>query len=93
MRIFFTRRAERNYDAIKNYIREEFGETTVKEFIQKTDYFFNLLQHYPMMGQIEKDDIRGFQFSPQTRILYRIRGEKIVILALFDVRQHPKKKF
>jgi hypothetical protein len=45
------------------------------------------------MGQIEKDDIRGFQLSPHIRILYRIREEKIVVLALFDVRGNPKKKF
>jgi hypothetical protein len=45
------------------------------------------------MGQIENGDIRGFQLSPQTRILYRIRDEKIIILAFFDVRQNPNKKF
>jgi hypothetical protein len=44
------------------------------------------------MGQVEKDDIRGFQLSPQTRILYRIRDEKIIILSFFDVRQNPTKK-
>jgi hypothetical protein len=69
------------------------GETTAKEFTRKTDEFFNLLKGYPAMGQIEKDEIRGFQLTPQTRILYRTRGEKIIILGFFDVRQNPKKKF
>jgi len=45
------------------------------------------------MGQTEKDDIKGFQLSSQTRILYRIKKEKIIVLAFFDVRQNPKKKF
>jgi plasmid stabilization system protein ParE len=93
MKILFTRRAERNYDAIRDYIRKEFGEKTAAQFVQKADEFFNLLKHYPNMGQVEKDDIRGFQLSPQTRILYRVKGEKIAILAFFDVRQNPKKKF
>jgi hypothetical protein len=44
------------------------------------------------MGQVEKNDIRGFQLSPQTRMLYRIRDEKIIIIAFFDVRQNPNKK-
>ena len=44
------------------------------------------------MGQIEKDDIRGFQLSPQTRILYRVKKEKIIILAFFAVKTNPKKK-
>ena len=93
MQIFLTRRAERNYDSIKGYIKQEWGDTTAGEFVQKTDELFSLLKIYPSMGQIEKDDIRGFQLSPHTRILYRIKPEKIVVLAFFDVRQNPKKKF
>jgi plasmid stabilization system protein ParE len=93
MKIFLTRRAEQNYDSIKAYIKQEWGEKTVGEFIQKTDELFNLLKNFPAIGQIEKDDIRGFQLSPQTRILYRTKKERIVILAFFDVRQNPKKKF
>lgn len=45
------------------------------------------------MGQFENYDIRGFQLSHQTRILYRIKDNKIIILSFFDVRQDPNKKF
>lgn len=38
------------------------------------------------------NDIRGFQLSRKTRMLYRIRDNKIIILSFFDVRQDPKKK-
>lgn len=61
--------------------------------VLKTDDFFNLLKAHPAMGQIERDEIRGFQLTPQTRILYRTKGDRIIILALFDVRRNPKKKF
>jgi len=30
------------------------------------------------MGHIENGDIRGFQLSRQTRLLYRVRNEKII---------------
>jgi plasmid stabilization system protein ParE len=93
MTVFLTRRAEKNYDAIKGHIRKKWGERTAEEFALKADEFFNLLKTYPAMGQIEKDDIRGFQLTPQARILYRTKGEKIINLALFDVRQNPGKKF
>jgi len=92
MTVFLTRRAEKNYDAIKERIRKRWGEKTAEEFTLKTDEFFNLLKAYPAMGQIEKDEIRGFQLTPQTRILYRTKGDLIIILALFDVRRNPKKK-
>jgi plasmid stabilization system protein ParE len=94
MQVFVTPRAERSFDSIVDYIKNKWGENTAKQFIRKTDETFKLLKNYPAMGQIEKGDIRGFQlFSPQIKILYRIRNEKIIILALFDVRQDSTKKF
>ena len=93
MDVFLTRRAEKNYDAIKRYIKVERGEKTAEEFVRKTDELFHLLKGYPAIGEIEKDDIRGFQLTPQTRILYRTKGSKIIVLAFFDVRQNPGKKF
>ena len=93
MHVFVTPRAERNFELIVEYINDKWGESTARQFVQKTDEIFKLLKNYPSIGQIEKGDIRGLRLSPQTRILYRIREEKIIILSFFDVRQDPKKKF
>lgn len=93
MQVYVTPRAEQNFDSIVNYIRQNFGEKTAKEFIHKANEIFELLREFPFMGQVESGDIRGFQLSRQTRLLYRVRNNKIIILALFDVRQDPKKKF
>lgn len=92
MEVYVTPRAERKFDSIINHIKGKWGEKTAKEFIQKVDEIFKLLKNYPLIGQVEKNDIRGFQLSPQTRILYAIRHDKIIILSFFDVRQDPKKK-
>jgi plasmid stabilization system protein ParE len=92
MQVFATPRAERHFDAIINYIKQKWGEKTAQQFVEKADEIFKLLKNYPLMGQVEKDDIRGFQLSHQTRMLYRIKDEKIIILAFFDVRQNPNKK-
>lgn len=93
MQVFVTPRAEQNFDSIVDYISNKWGEATARQFVQKTDEIFKLLKNYPLIGQVEKGDIRGLQLSPQTRILYRIREERIIVLAFFDVRQNPKKKF
>lgn len=93
MQVFVTPRAEQNFDSIIAYLKQKCGEKTAKQFVQKTDDIFKLLKNYPLIGQVEKDDIRGFQLSQQTRILYRIRDQKIIILAFFDVRQSPDKMF
>mgnify|MGYP001052706347 CR=1 FL=1 len=93
MEVFVTSKAEESFDSIVNFIRNKWGENTAKQFIQKTDDIFSLLRKYPFVGQLEKDNIRGFQLSPQTSILYTIRNEKIVILSFFDARQDPKKRY
>ena len=92
MQVYITPRAERNFDSIVDYIKQKWGEKTAREFIQKVDEIFILLKNFPLMGQVENNDIRGFQLSRQTRIVYRIRDNKIIILSFFDVRQDPKKK-
>jgi len=53
-----------------------------------------LLEIFPEMGSFDlaEKQIRGFQMLKQIRLLYRIKGEKIIVIAFFDVRQNPKKK-
>ncbi len=94
MKIFLTIRAERNYRSIQDYISRKFGVNAANAFEQKTLNFFDLLLAYPEMGFIEENDrqIRGFQLTRNTRIFYRIKGKKVIILAFFDVRQDPNKR-
>ena len=93
MQVLVTARAEKSFDSIVGYIKDKWGDRTAKQFILKTDEIFKLLKSYPTMGQIEHGDIRGFRLSRQTRLLYRIKNKKIIILAFFDQRQNPNKKF
>jgi len=94
MKIFLTKRATNKFRSIKGYIAEEWGDHVANAFEQKTIDFFDLLGNFPEMGSVEvsKKQIRGFQLTKQTRIFYRIKDERIIILTFFDVRQHPLKK-
>ena len=94
MRISLTKRAEKNYRSIKDYITNEWGERVAEAFEQKTVDFLDLLEDFPEMGVVEviEKQIRGFQLTKQTRVFYRIKGERIIILTFFDVRQDPKKR-
>jgi plasmid stabilization system protein ParE len=71
MQVFVTPRAEKNFESIVGYIKAKWGEGTANEFVLKTDRLFKLLRNYPTIGKIESGDIRGFQLSAQTRILYK----------------------
>lgn len=92
MKVFLTRRAERNYNSILEYINQEWGSKTAQTFSNKADTTFKLLEAFPQMGHPEINDIRGFLLTKQTKILYRIKDQRIIILSFFDVRQDPKRR-
>jgi plasmid stabilization system protein ParE len=77
MKIFLTRRAEKNYDSIKDHIKEKFGQRTAEQFVQKTDEFFSLLKNYPAIGQVEKNDIRDFRFPRKQEFFTGRRARKL----------------
>ncbi len=94
MRISLTKRAQRNYRSIKEYITNEWGERVAEAFEQKIIDFLDILEDFPEIGVIEipEKKIHGFQLTKQTRVFYRIKEKRIIILTFFDVRQNPKKK-
>lgn len=94
MKIVLTKRAIKRYHSIKDYISAEWGESISTAFEQKTISFLDLLEAFPEIGELEHLDkqIRGFQLTKQTRVFYRVKEGRIIILTFFDVRQHPKKK-
>lgn len=94
MKISLTKRAERNFNSIKRYIAKEWGERVAEIFEQKTVDFFDLLIDFPEIGTVEVSEkqIRGFQLTKQTRVFYRIKSDRIIVLSFFDVRQDVQKK-
>ncbi len=94
MKIVLTARASQHFSSIKNYLAKEWGEKVAEAFEQKTIDLFGLLKLFPEMGTIEvgEKQIYGFQLTKQTRIFYRIKGDQIIILAFFDVRQNPERR-
>ena len=65
MRISLTKRAEKNYRSIKDYVTNEWGELVAEPFEQKTVDFLDLLEDFPEIGVVEVTEkkIRGFQLK------------------------------
>lgn len=95
MEIFLTKRANSKLIEIRDRIRNEWGDNVAQAFEDRVNGFFEVLKYFPEIGSIElaEKSIRGFQISKQTRVFYRVKGEKIIILNFFEVRQDPRKKF
>jgi plasmid stabilization system protein ParE len=92
--IKWTKRAEINFNNTVNYIHSEWGPGSARKFIRKVNILLTTLKNQPKIGRIEIEEkgIRSFVFSRQNSIVYRIKGNMVIILAIFDNRQNPKSK-
>ncbi len=61
-KIVWTKRADKKYDAIVEYLSKEQGERVTEEFIKRTYSFLDLLIDFPEIGTVENAEksIRGF---------------------------------
>ncbi|HOY95302.1 MAG TPA: type II toxin-antitoxin system RelE/ParE family toxin [Catalimonadaceae bacterium] len=93
MKIFVSKKAEKDLHSILDYLRNNWNEKVAQAFIKKTADVFTLLEAFPEMGQVDfpEKQIRGFQMVKQVRLIYRIKESRIIILSFFDVRQNPNK--
>lgn len=76
------------------FLAENWPESVVDEFIDNVFKAVDLLQEYPEIGQktAKSNTIRSYLVKPYTRLIYRIKPGKIVILRLVDTRQKPGRR-
>ncbi len=94
MTIYFTPTAQKKLELIWNYLKVEFGEKAAHTFQEKTSKFLNTVSEFPEIGisEVPEKNIRSYLITSKTRVFYRIKGSRILILTFFDVRQNPLKK-
>ena len=94
LEIYWTKRADKKFDRILEYLQIEWGENVAKAFTKKVYEFLDILSEFPEIGTIENKEngIHGFTIIKQVNLFYRISGDKIILLNFLDNRQHPKKK-
>ena len=92
--IRWTKRAEKKFDIIIEYLLAEWNEQITEAFVKKVYDFIDTLADFPEIGIIENKEkaIRGFTVIKQINIFYHIDGSQIIILDFFDNRQAPKRK-
>jgi plasmid stabilization system protein ParE len=92
LKIFWTKRAEKKFDRIPEYFAGEYGKRITGSFVKKVYDFKDILSEFPEIGNLENKEkgIPGFTLFKQIDIFYRITGNAIVILDLFDNGQNPE---
>lgn len=93
--VVFTRRAEKDFEIISEYIEAAFGDISALRFKNLVFEFAAILHSFPEIGSLEINDknIRASVIHKRLKVFYRIKNNKVIILRLFDTRQHPDKKF
>ena len=92
--VVWNRRASDSFNAIIQYLENEWGGNVTKDFVNRTYRLLDLLAANPEMGSIEHHDkqIRGFVITKHNTLFYRVEDTRLVLLHFFDNRQDPKKK-
>jgi plasmid stabilization system protein ParE len=95
LEVYWSKRADKKFDRILEYLLLEWGESVTKLFVKKVYGFLEILSEFPEIGSIENEEkgIRGFTIFKQINIFYKIDDSKIILLNFFDNRQHPEKKW
>jgi plasmid stabilization system protein ParE len=93
-KVVWTKRASKKFDKIVEYLETDWNENVVRAFVQQTESILELLSENPELGTIEHSGkgIYGFSLTKHNRLFYRFNDSRLVVLNLFDNRQHPKRK-
>jgi plasmid stabilization system protein ParE len=92
--VIFKKRFINNLVKVQLYLEKEWGEKIATQFLKKIDNRINMLKAYPNSGiRSEKiPGVRGLLITKHNIMFYRIDGNKIVILNLYDTRSNPAKR-
>lgn len=94
--IVWSRRAEKAYGKIIDYVLSEFGEKRAKKYVSDVYEEVDKLKNYPELGQVEpwlegsKYEFRRLVIHKLTKVIYRIADNRIEIADVWDTRQNPE---
>lgn len=94
MRLLWTRSARADLAAISSYIAVR-NPQAAKKIIEEIDQTARLLLEFPDLGRLNgKGNCRLLQVSGRPFLMpYRVLGDAITILAVFDERQERPKEW
>ena len=98
MRVKWTPSAKKQWRKTAKYIQTFFGEKSREAFMQEVFQASQLLGEYPEMGKIEPylanlpRLYRSIVVGHLNKLVYRIDGNIVYIVAFWDTRREPTKQ-
>jgi len=74
------------------YLEKEWGKTVADSFILTLEERIDTLSQQPFIGsQAGIKNVRTTLISKHNRLYYRVKGNQIEIITLFDTRMNPNR--
>jgi len=95
MRIIWSDEAIESVDDTADYIEDNFGVNRSLEFYDEVQEQADSLLQFPQKGPVDEDlnggkyEYRSLGIGELSRLIYRIDGESIRILYLWNTRRNP----
>jgi plasmid stabilization system protein ParE len=93
LKIRWTEEATKNLESIINYLESNWTSKELTKFFQKLEKQLLLLSLFPEAYpfSIRRRKIHRCVLSKNLTIYYTVEDEYLVLLSIFDTRQHPSK--
>ena len=92
-KIIWTPEAEKSFEAVIDYLQKHWSQRELEKFIEQVNNIvYHITRHPLAYRKGAKDDIREALITKHNLLLYRILGETIYILYVWETRKNPLKK-
>ena len=94
LEIEWSKRADKSFDRIIDFLQAEWGDQVVKAFVKKTYDFLEILADFPEIGSIhvQEKGIRGFTLIKQVIVFYKIQDKSIILIDFLIPDRIQKRK-
>ncbi|MEP7372678.1 MAG: type II toxin-antitoxin system RelE/ParE family toxin [Chitinophagaceae bacterium] len=91
--IIVKKRVTNKIQKILAYPEKEWSHKVAADFMLKIDRRIQLLTKQPLIGapSTKIKEISGLLITRHNRLYYKIEGDKVIILNMYDTRMNPQK--
>ena len=89
--IVIKKRFTSTVNKVLTYLQIEWSQKVAIEFMTKVDRRIELLTRQPYIGapSSKVKDVRGLMITRHNKMYYKVTGNKVIVLNMYDTRMDP----
>jgi plasmid stabilization system protein ParE len=92
MEVILKNRFQSKVDKLLFYLEQEFGKKGIDTFRRSLLSGLEIIKKYPESGAPTiLENVRSFRAGKHIRVYYKVKGNQLIILNMYDLRQDPSK--